>query len=125
MLTAINNAIVIIKNASKIQTFCILQVVFFSLKFVGIVFVSLLHDSVISSHLIAESSIIVAKYFPFLQLDVVVFQYNLFQIHDVFFTHINICRYSTINLSYIFFHQIYIYIRIRYALLIFLIHLLL
>ena len=42
--------------------------VFFSLKFVGIVFVSLLYDlasasaSTISPHLITESSIIFAKY---------------------------------------------------------------
>ena len=54
---------VIYKNASKIQKFCILQVAFFSLKFV-----SLSYDSVISSHVIIESSIILTKYFPFSRL---------------------------------------------------------
>ena len=54
-----------------------LQVIFFSLEFVEKAFVSSsldlasLHDlasasaSIISSHVIAESSIILAKYFPF------------------------------------------------------------
>ena len=50
----------------------------FSLKFVGAVFVSLTFNiasaSIISSHSIAESSIILAKYFPFLQLHVAGFQ---------------------------------------------------
>ena len=44
----------------------ILQVAFFSLKFVGIVSVSSSYDSITSSH-IAELSIILAKYFPFSQ----------------------------------------------------------
>ena len=35
MLTAINNAIVINENASKIYKFCVLQVAFFSSKFVS------------------------------------------------------------------------------------------
>ena len=61
---------IINKKASKIQKFCLLQVIFFSLKFVGIVFVS----SVISSQAITESLIIIAKYFPFLQLHVAGFQ---------------------------------------------------
>ena len=49
---------------------------FFSLKFVGIVFVSSSWDlaSHHSSHVIAESSIILAKYLPFLQLHVSGFQ---------------------------------------------------
>ena len=42
---------------------------FFSLKFV-----SSSYDSIISSHIIAESSIILAKYFPFSQLHVAVYQ---------------------------------------------------
>ena len=51
MLTDINNAIVIKKNASKIKKFCVLRVIFFSLKLVGTVFVSLPFDlaSTISS----------------------------------------------------------------------------
>ena len=64
--------------------FCILQVIFFSLKFAGTGFASssfdlaLLFDlasaSIISSHIIAESSIVLAKYFPFSQLQVEGFQ---------------------------------------------------
>ena len=42
----------------------------FSLKFVGIVFISSLYDSITSWQIIAESSIILAKYFPFSQLHV-------------------------------------------------------
>ena len=51
---------------------------FFSLKFVGIVFVSSTYDlasaSIISPDVITESSIIFAKYLPFLQLHVAGFQ---------------------------------------------------
>ena len=50
---------VINKNASKIYKFCVLQVAFLSFKFVGTV------HSIISSHIIAESIIILVKYFPF------------------------------------------------------------
>ena len=46
----------------------------FSLKFVGIVFISSLYDSIISSHVISESSIIPAKYFTFLQIHALGFQ---------------------------------------------------
>ena len=42
----------------------------FSLKFVGTVFIF----SVISSHVISESSVILAKYLPFLQVYVEWFQ---------------------------------------------------
>ena len=56
-LTAINNAVIINKKESKIYKF-------YSLKFVGTVFVS----SIISSHVATESSIILAKYLPFLHL---------------------------------------------------------
>ena len=52
MLTAINNAIVIDKDARKIEKFCVLQVIFFSLKFVGIVFISPSFDSTTSSQII-------------------------------------------------------------------------
>ena len=74
MLIAINNAILINKNASKIYKFFVLHVVFFSLKFVGTVFVSLSDDSMISVHKNAESSKILAKYYPLLQLHVAGFQ---------------------------------------------------
>ena len=65
---------VINKKASKTQKFCVLQVIFFSLKFVGIVFISSSYNFITSSYLITESSIILAKYFPFSQLHVAGFQ---------------------------------------------------
>ena len=70
--------------------------------------------------IITESSTILAKYFLFFtttcnRIPNIFF----FHIHDVFCIHIDIFRYSTIDLNCIFFHQIYIYIRIIYALLMF------
>ena len=114
VLTAINNAIELNKNASKILKFCVLQVIFF-IK----VFVSSLQNSITSSHIRAESSIIIAKYFLFSQDS----KHNIFHIHDVFYTHIDIYHYSTIDLNYIFFRQIYICIPMLYVLLMILIHL--
>ena len=61
---------VIHKNASKIYKFCVLQAIFLSLKFVEIVFISSLYDSMTSSQKLAELSTILAKYFPFSQLHV-------------------------------------------------------
>ena len=52
----------------------VLQVVFSSLKFVGIVFVSQSHDTIISSYIVVESSIILVKCFPFSQLNIEGFQ---------------------------------------------------
>ena len=59
----------------KYKNFCVLQITFFSLKFVGIVFVSsssfrlsLVSKSITSSQIIAESSVILAKYFQFSQI---------------------------------------------------------
>ena len=74
MLTDINNDIVINKNASRIKSFYILQFAFFSLKFVGIVSVSSFYGFTISSQVIVESTIVLAKYFPFSQLHVAGFQ---------------------------------------------------
>ena len=54
------NAMVINKNTSKLYKFCALQVIHFSLKFVGIVISSSYH-SVTSSQIIPEPSIIFAK----------------------------------------------------------------
>ena len=62
---------VINKKASKIYKFFVSQIVFFSIKFCVTIFVS---SSIISSHVIVESSIMLAKYFPFLQLHVAWFQ---------------------------------------------------
>ena len=59
---------VINKNVSKIKKIFVSHLV--SLKFIGKVFVS---ASIISSHVITESSIILAKYLPFLQLHVLGF----------------------------------------------------
>ena len=57
------------KSKKNVSNFCFTDYIF-SLKFVGILLVS----SVISSHAITESSIILAKYLPFLQLHVAGFQ---------------------------------------------------
>ena len=48
--------------------------IFFASKFVGTVFVCSFYDSVTSSHVITESSVILAKYFLFWQLHVAGFQ---------------------------------------------------
>ena len=61
---------VINKEASKIYQLWVLKVIFFSLKFVGIVFISSLYDFVTSSQIIADSPIILAKYFLFSQIHV-------------------------------------------------------
>ena len=61
---------VINNKASKIYKLVVLQVVFSSLKFFETAFVV----SMISSSLINESSIILAKYLPFSQLHVARFQ---------------------------------------------------
>ena len=50
----------------------------FLMKFVGIVFISSSYDFITSSQIIAESSIILAKYFPFSQLHVTGFQTYFF-----------------------------------------------
>ena len=62
----------------KYRIFFCFTVYFISLKFIGIVFVSSSFDlafvSIISSYVTTESSIILAKYFPFSQLHVAGFQ---------------------------------------------------
>ena len=69
---------VINKNASKIQKFCVSHVAFFTLKFIGIVFLSssneLVSASIILSHIITEFSVILTKYLTFSQLHVAGFQ---------------------------------------------------
>ena len=44
------------------------------LKFVGVAFISASYHFITSSHIIAKLSIILAKYFPFSQLDIARFQ---------------------------------------------------
>ena len=56
------------------QTFCVPEITLFSLKFVEIVFIFSSYDFITSSHVIIESSIILAKYFQFSQSNVVGFQ---------------------------------------------------
>ena len=73
-LTTINHKMVIDKDVTKILKFCILQVTFFSLKFIRTVFVSF----IISSDVINELSMIIAKHFQFLQLRVAGFQIQSF-----------------------------------------------
>ena len=55
--------------SAKYKNFAFYRLLF-SLKFVGFVFASSSYDSIISSRVIAESSIIFAKYFPFSQLHI-------------------------------------------------------
>ena len=108
------------KKASKIQTFYASQTTLFPLKFVGEAFVSLSYDSIISSHVIAKYLLDIFHFCNCMQKDS---KYNLFHINDVFYTYIDIYRYLTIDLNYIFFHQIYIYICMMYALLMYLVYL--
>ena len=65
MLTAINNVIVINGKTSKIYEFYALQVIFFSLKFVRIVFISSLYNSITLSQIIPKSSINLLNIFHF------------------------------------------------------------
>ena len=65
---------VINKKASKKKEILCFTSFIFSLKFVGAVFVSASFVSSFSSHVTIESSITVAKYFPFSQLHVAGFQ---------------------------------------------------
>ena len=71
---------VINKKVSEMWKFLILQDTFFLLKFVGTVFIGTVFvgivflSSIISSHVITESSVILAKYLPFLRLYVAGFQ---------------------------------------------------
>ena len=109
----------LINSQVNIRNFFVLQISFFLFKFVVTVFVSF---PIISSHVITELSIILAKYLPVLQLHVAGFQYNVFHIRDVFYTRINIYHYSTFDLNTIFSHQIYIYICLICLMLKFLIH---
>ena len=99
ILTTINNAIVINKNISKIH------------KFVGIAYVSSLYDSIISLHVIAESSLYLLNMFHVYYYKQNDSKHNVFDVHDAFHTPIN----------YISFHQIYIYM--IHTLLMFLLHL--
>ena len=115
--SAINNGLIINKKPSKMYKFCVSQVIFFPLKFVEADFVS----SITLSCVITESSIILAKYFPFLQVHVTGFQIYFFQMYDTFYICINIYSYSTFDVNYLFFHQIYIYTHMIYLFLQFLI----
>ena len=110
-----------IKICWKYRIFLFYRLLFL-LRFVGNVF----FDSKILSHLITESPVIVAKYLWFSQLHVAGFQIYVFRTCAFFLdfsTHIDIYRYSTFDLNWIFYHQVYIYIHLICALFIFLTHL--
>ena len=62
-----NNTMAINKKTSKTYKFCVLQVIFFLSRFVSCA-------CIISSQIIAESSVILACNFPFSQLHVAGFQ---------------------------------------------------
>ena len=69
------------------------------------------NTSIISSHLIAKSSTELIKYLSILQVHALGFQINFLYIHIVlldFYSHLDIYLYSTFDLNYIFYHQIYI-----------------
>ena len=62
-------------NASKIYKLSILQVPFLSLKFIAIDFSDSCRTvSMISSHVIIDSSVVLSKYLPFSQIHVLGFQ---------------------------------------------------
>ena len=77
---------------------------------------------IISSHVITESLVALAKYSPFSQLYVARFQIQPFYMNYVpldFCTHTDIYLYFTFDSSYIFYCQTSIYIHMMYVLLIF------
>ena len=104
----------VINKKVKYRKFVFYRLIF-SLRFVRIVFIASSYDltfaSIILSHVITESPIIFDKYLSFLQLHVMGFQIYLFlHLCYVFYTHIDISRYPTFGLNYIFYHQVYIYV---------------
>ena len=68
----------LIKRKVKYRNFLVLEIAFFALIFIVTVFVSSSYDlssaSIISSYVITELHIILAKYLPFLQVHVAGFQ---------------------------------------------------
>ena len=95
------------------------KIIFVGIGFVGTVLVT----SVISSHITTESPIMLSKFLSSSQVDVLGFQIScLHNVFSDFCTHINICRYSTFDLSCIFYQKSYIYIFVLYVPLMFLIH---
>ena len=73
MLTAIKNAIVINKNAKKYRNFVFYRFLSFHSNLLE-QFLFFRQMNLLPHHAIAESYIIFAKYFPFLQLHVEGFQ---------------------------------------------------
>ena len=68
-----NSIMAINKKVSKTWRLCVLQVLFFLLKFLGKVFISSSYDFINSSQIIAESSIILPNFFSFSQIHVLRF----------------------------------------------------
>ena len=91
--------------------------------FVSLTFVSPSYDIITSSQIIAESSIILAKYFPFSQLHVAGFQIQSFW-HILCFSHLHwnlLLFHHWLELH--LFHQVYVFIHMIYDLLMSLVHL--
>ena len=111
---------VIHKKVSKICAFSVLQVTFFPLKFVGLLN-GLVTSTIISLRVTTESPTILFEYSTISENTYYVkFQYNLFtHVLFDFWTHTDPIFYSTFDLNYIFYHQIYAYISIKYFLLMF------
>ena len=76
---------------------------------------SSLYDSITSSHIIAESSIILAKYFPLSQLHVAGFQIYFFWIRTLFTLLSTFIIISPLIWITFFSHQVYIYIDICFV----------
>lgn len=130
----INSDMKINTKTSKVYNFFILQVTFVVVKICWKRFSwnsfchnsfswnsfffleKVLFTSLILSYVITESQIILPKQLPFSQVHVLGLQLQ-------FFSQIGIYFCSAFDLSYTFYHQIYTYICLIYALLIFLIYL--
>ena len=112
---------VIHNRVNKIYTFSIFQVTFISLKFVGLWY-NLATTTKISSRVTTVSSIMLFSYLTILQthlLDTI--PNKIFFKHVIFnfWTHIDTILYSTFDLNYIFYHQIYSYNCMNYVWLMF------
>ena len=115
------------EKASNIQKFVkvyFVRTAFVEVLFVGTTFVS----SLISSHVVTKSSIILPTYLPYLQLNIDInidtnIDFVARAIFFFFYTHTFTHWYSIFDLSYIFYYQTNIHIYMTYVLLMFLIRL--
>ena len=96
-----NSIMAINKKVSKTWRLCVLQVLYFLLKFLGKVFISSSYDFINSSQIIAESSIILPNFFSFSQIHVLRF-------HTYSFSHTWCSLHSHWHLS-LFHHRFYLH----------------